>query len=81
MRQGFQQKLGKALDARERIAAFVPEYAAYFLNHLMLGEDGKVPVERSRGKRRQIVGLEFGEKLLYHRRKVERRPRWNRDGS
>ena len=78
---GFQQKLGRTLDAKERIAAFIPEYAAYLLNHLLIGEGGKVPVERSKGKRRQIVGLEFGEKLLYHKRKAPRRQRWNLGGS
>ena len=77
---GFQEKLGRELDAKERIAAFIPEYAAYLLNHLLVGEDGKVPVERNRGKKRQIVGLEFGEKLLYHKKnggkKAKMESRW-----
>ena len=57
--------MGRKLNARERIAAFIPEYASYLLNHLLVGEDGKVPYQRSRGKRKQILGAEFGEKLLY----------------
>ena len=47
---GLQMRLGRELDARERIVAFIPEYASYLLNHLQIGEDGKVPYERVRGK-------------------------------
>ena len=39
---GLQGRLGCALDARERIVAFVPDYAAYLLNRLHQGSDGKV---------------------------------------
>ena len=53
------------MDARERIVAFIPEYAAYLLNRLQQGNDGKVPYERLKGKRPTILGIEFGEKVLY----------------
>ena len=62
---GLQLRLGRELDARERIAAFMPDYSSYLLNHLKVGENGKVPYERVRGKRHQLLGLEFGEKLLF----------------
>ena len=39
---GFQKRLGRKLDARERIVAFILEYAAYMLNRLQKGSDGKV---------------------------------------
>ena len=62
---GLQERLGRKIDARERIVSFIPEYVAYLLNRLSQGEDGKVPYERIRGKKPTILGLEFGEKLLY----------------
>ena len=69
---GLQQRIGKKIDARERIVSFIPEYVAYLLNRLNQGEDGKVPYERIRGKKPTILGLEFGEKLLY---KIRRGPK------
>ena len=68
---GLQERIGRKIDARERIVSFIPEYVAYLLNRLSLGEDGKVPYERIRGKKPTILGLELGEKLLY---KLKRGP-------
>ena len=62
---GLQDRLGMKLDARERIVAFIPEYASYLLNRLMRGSDGKVPYERIKGKRPTVLGIEFGEKVMY----------------
>ena len=62
---GLQERLGRKLDGRERIVAFIPEYGAYLLNRLHQGMDGKVSYERSKGKRPRVVGLEFGEKVMY----------------
>ena len=58
-------RLKREIDARERIMAFVPEYAAYMLNRQKKGEDGMVAYERSKGKKPSTVAIEFGEKLLY----------------
>ena len=60
----LEERLGVTIDARERIIAFIPEYAAYLLNRLLKGEDGKVGYERIKGKKPTIFGLEFGEKVL-----------------
>ena len=61
--------MGRKIDARERIGSFIPEYVAYLLNRLNQGADGKVPYERIRGKSSTILGLEFGEKLVYKLKK------------
>ena len=45
--------------------AFMPEFAAYGLSRLKVGLDGKVPYQRARGKRPTVLGLEFGEKVLF----------------
>jgi hypothetical protein len=76
----LQEKLGRKIDARERIVALIPEYASYLMNRLKKGEDGKVPYGRSRGKKPTVMGVEFGEKLLYKVPKAAKMeklmPRW-----
>ena len=62
---GLQERLGIRIDARERIVAFILEYAAYLLNRLLRGHDGKVPYERLKGKQPTVLGVEFGEKVMY----------------
>ena len=62
---GLQSRLGRKLDARERIVAFIPEYAAYLLNRMLRGNDGKVPYERIKGKKPSVLGIEFGEKVMF----------------
>ena len=62
---GLQEKMAVKIDSRERIVAFIPEYAAYLLNRLHVGTDGKVPYERVKGKKPTVLGIEFGEKVLY----------------
>ena len=61
---GFQERLGIKVDARERIVTFISEYAAYLMNRLEIGKDGKVGYERIKGKRPTVLGLEFGEKVM-----------------
>ena len=43
---GFQEGVGMSFDARERVVSFIPEYAAYLMNRLKVGEDGKTVYER-----------------------------------
>ena len=83
LRAGYislQERIGRRLDARERIVAFLPEYVVYLLNRLRVGKDGKTAYERVRGKKTSVVGLEFGEKVFYKiqagakLQKIE--PRW-----
>ena len=57
----FPEKVGRRVDGRERIVAFIPEYAAYLMNRLKKGEDVKVAFERARGKVPSVLGVEFGE--------------------
>ena len=58
----------RELDARERIVACVPEYAAYLENRLSQGQDGMVAYERIKDKKPTILGVEFGEKVMFKKR-------------
>eukprot|EP00973_Karenia_brevis_P015189 2076010-Karenia_brevis.AAC.1 len=59
----LEERLGKDIDAKERIVAFIRQYAAYLYNRLHRGEDGKVGYESVKGKKPSVVGIEFGEKI------------------
>ena len=61
----LQGRIGRKLDARGSIVNFIPEYAAYLMNRLEVGKDGKVAYDRANGKKPIVLGTEFGEKLLY----------------
>ena len=60
---------------------FLPEYVAYLLNRREIGKDGKTAYERTKGKTSAVLGLEFGEKLLWKLKpgaKMEKiKPRWS----
>ena len=59
---GLEERLGFKVDARERIVSFIPEYAAYLMNRLKQGDDGKVAYERIKGKKPTVIGVEFGRR-------------------
>jgi hypothetical protein len=48
------------------------EYSAYLLNRLEVGKDGKTAWERSRGKSGNVMGIEFGEKVMYKKKKRDK---------
>ena len=54
---------------KERVIAFIPDYVAYLITGLEKGEDGRVSYERIKGKKPTIMGVEFGEKVLFKRRR------------
>eukprot|EP00973_Karenia_brevis_P068133 9478035-Karenia_brevis.AAC.1 len=66
---GLEERLGREADARERIVALIPAYAAYLYNRLHRGDGGKVPYARVKGKKPSVVGIEFGEQILYMRQR------------
>ena len=61
----LQGRMGRKIDARERIVNFSPEYASYLMNRLEVCKDGKVAYDRAKGNKPTVLGVEFGEKLLY----------------
>eukprot|EP00973_Karenia_brevis_P038437 5300881-Karenia_brevis.AAC.1 len=42
----LEERLNRDIDAKERIVASIPQYAAYLYNRLHRGDDGKVAYER-----------------------------------
>eukprot|EP00973_Karenia_brevis_P021631 2975385-Karenia_brevis.AAC.1 len=52
----LEERMGREVNAKERIVAFIQSYAAYFYNRLHRGDDGKVAYERIKGKKPSVVG-------------------------
>ena len=47
------------------VVNFIPGCASYLMNRSEVGKEGKVAYDRAKGKKPIVVGVEFGEKLLY----------------
>ena len=54
---GLEERIGRKLDARERIVACIPDYAAYLINRLSQGTDGKVAYDRMKGNKPNVLGI------------------------
>ena len=80
LKLALEGRIGQKIDAESRVVAFMAEYAAYLVNRLSVGKDGKTPYERNKGKKATVLGVEFGEKLLYKRKAQSKadkiNPRW-----
>ena len=69
MRSAPEEKRGVKLDVEHRVWPWLVEYAAYLLTRAEVGADGKSAYERSRGKVSKLTGVEFGEGVLWKRRR------------
>jgi hypothetical protein len=82
LKLALEGRLGMKVTATSNIVTFLAEYAAYLVNRLEVGKDGKTAVERNKGKVASVMGIEFGEKLMFRKRlkdksaKIE--PRWEK---
>ena len=68
MKLALEGRLGQKVDAEANVVAFMAEYAGYLVNRLEVGKDGKTAYERVKGKSATVLGLEFGEKLMWKRK-------------
>ena len=57
----LRERMNGKVDSRDRIVMFIPEYAAYLLNRLEVGQDGKTAYEWTKGKKPTVLGFEFVE--------------------
>ena len=78
MKSAFEGRINRHVDVERRIVYFMAEYAAYLSNRLEVGKDGKTSYERSKGKKPTVLGIEFGEKLMWLRRTKEKMEKMQR---
>ena len=65
LRSACEARLGIKIKPEEKIVIFMAEYAAYLVNRLEVGKDGRTAYERCRGKKATVMAVEFGERLLW----------------
>ena len=73
----LEERLGAKIKAEDKIVAFMAEYAAYLINRMEVGKDGKTAYERNKGKTSTVLAVEFGEKLLWKVRPKSRMEKLN----
>jgi hypothetical protein len=65
MKNALEARIRVGIVASHCITSWLTEYVGYVINRLEIGKDGKTPYKRSRGKRAKVMGIDFGEKLLW----------------
>ena len=55
------------MDVKHPVIPWIVEHAAFLLNRLQVGKDGKTAYERCKGKPAKTPGIEFGEMVLWKR--------------
>jgi hypothetical protein len=77
LKLSLEERLGREVPASHCIVMFLAEYAAYLVNRLEVGKDGKTPWERSRGKSASVMGVEFGEKVMFKKKARDKNEKIN----
>jgi hypothetical protein len=72
LKLALEERIGAKVPASHCIVTFLAEYSAYLLNRLEVGKDGKTAWERSRGKSGNVMGIEFGEKVMFKKKKRDK---------
>ena len=70
LKLALENRVKAKVPADSNVVTFMAEYAAYLVNRLEVGKDGKTASERNRGKAATVLGVEFGEKVMF-KKKVE----------
>ena len=65
IRSSLDERMKVKIGGKHAIWAWVAEYASYLLNRFEVGKDGKTAYERCKGKKAKVLGLEFGEGILW----------------
>ena len=66
----LQARWGLELPIDHPVICYIVEYVAILLNRFEVSADGKTSYERNKGKKAQTFGIEFGEAILWRRKKT-----------
>ena len=78
-RSALEMRIGVKIEPEHAVMAQLIEYVSLLLNRCEVGRDGRTAYERNKNKSSKLMGLEFGECVMWRRRTVRRRPeelRW-----
>lgn len=65
------------IDARHPVLTWLVDHASFLLNRLEVAADGKTAYERMKGKKAEVLGLEFGEKVMWKHPKGQKMEKLN----
>ena len=65
MKSALDERMGVKVDVRHPILTWLCDFVGFMMNRFEVSSDGKTPYERIKGKAAQVLGLEFGEKVMY----------------
>ena len=65
MKSSLDERMGVKVDVRHPVITWMCEFVTYMMNRMEVATDGKTPYERVKGKKSEVMGLEFGEKVLW----------------
>jgi hypothetical protein len=68
LKMALEERLGSKVPATSNIVAFMADYAAYLVNRLEVGKNGKTSYERCRGRRRVCWGWSLESSSCIRRR-------------
>ena len=70
LRSALEERMGEVLVITDAIWPWLVEYASYLLNRREVSHDGKTAYERLKGKTAKVIGVEFGETVMWKRRPI-----------
>ena len=65
LKSALDERMAVKIDTLHPVLTSLCEYAGLLLNRLEVSSDGKTSYERVKGKPAQVIGVEFGEKVLW----------------
>ena len=65
MKSSLNERMGVKVDVRHPVITWLCDYVSYLMNRMEVARDGKTPYERVKGKKAEVMGLEFGEKVMW----------------
>ena len=68
LRSALEFRWGVKLSTMHAVVPWMVEYAALLVNRFEVGHDGKTAFERCKGKKAKMLGIEFGEAVLWKRK-------------
>jgi hypothetical protein len=66
MKSSLGERMNVKIDVLHPVNSWLCEYTSYMTNRVEVGNDGKTAYERTKGKRAEVAGLEFAEKVMWN---------------
>jgi hypothetical protein len=69
-RSALEARIGAKIEPEHAVMTWLIEHVSLLLNRYEVGRDGRTAYERNKNKSSKLMGLEFGECVLWRRRPV-----------